>query len=202
MNLSIIIGWVLCWGLVIFGILSGGQIAWFIDVPSVAITLGGAIGATLACFPLSVLKSVPKTFLMSILPKKYDPSAYIVDMVNYATVARQKGLLALEEGAKSSNDPFVTQALNLIIDANDPDKVRTMLEDSISFMEARHSNGRAFYEKAVSMGPAFGMIGTLVGLVIMLTTMNENPDGLGAAMATAIITTFYARFSRTCVSPR
>jgi len=191
MNITIIVGWVVCWALVVFGILSGGQIPWFIDMPSVLITIGGSIAATAACYPGSVLKTVPKLLMMSILPKKYEPEKYITELVEYAGTARSKGLLALEESANKAEDPFVKQALMLIVDANDPDKVRAMLEDGINFMEARHANGRSFFEKAISMGPAFGMIGTLVGLVIMLRTMAENPDGLGDAMAVAIITTFY-----------
>lgn len=191
MNITIIVGWVVCFGLVLFGILNGGNIGMFIDIPSVAITVGGTFGVLIAMFPLSTLKTIPKLLKIAILPPKYNPREYIDNLVEYAKIARSKGLLALEDSANKCSDPFMKQSLMLIVDANDPDKVRTMLEDAIDFTAERHAAGREFFAKGVSMAPAFGMLGTLVGLVIMLNNMNENPDGLGLAMATALITTFY-----------
>ncbi len=83
------------------------------------------------------------------------------------------------------------QALMLMVDANDSEKVRAMLDDSINFMCERHEHGRAFFEKGVALFPAFGMLGTLIGLINMLANMQENPDGLATGMAQALITTFY-----------
>ena len=191
MNITIIIGWVISFGLVIFGIFQGGSIDMFIDIPSLAITVGGTIGVLIAMFPLSDLLAVPKLLKIAILPPKYDPNKYIEQIIEYAKIARSKGLLALEDSANKCTDPFMKQSLMLIVDANDPSKVRQMLEDAIDFMCARHANGRSFFEKGVSMFPAFGMLGTLVGLVIMLQNMAADPDNLGSAMAVALITTFY-----------
>lgn len=193
MNITLIVGWVVCFGLILFGIFSGEGVqgSWFIDIPSVLITVGGSLGATIAQTPLSSLKNIGAWFKVAVLPQKYDPKRYITEIVEYATIARSKGLLALEESANSTKDPFMKQALMLIVDANDPEKVREMLENSIDAMSERHQAGAGFFATGVSMGPAFGMIGTLVGLVIMLNQMAEDPDGLGAAMAVAIITTFY-----------
>ena len=93
-------------------------------------------------------------------------------------------------------------ALMLIVDANDTAKVRGMLDDAISFMCDRHDAGRAFFERGVGIFPAFGMLGTLVGLVNMLNTMTDNPDGLAGGMATALITTFYGSlFANVIFSP-
>lgn len=193
MNITIIVGWVVCFGLVVFGILNSGSgnIGMFIDIPSVAITVGGTFGVLIAMFPLSTLKTIPKLLKIAILPPKYNPREYIDNLVEYAKIARSKGLLALEDSANKCSDPFMKQSLMLIVDANDPDKVRTMLEDAIDFTAERHAAGREFFAKGVSMAPAFGMLGTLVGLVIMLNNVNTDPDGLGLAMATALITTFY-----------
>ncbi len=191
MNFSLIIGWVIAVGLVLYGIFDGGDIGDFVDVPSLAITVGGTIGCLIASFPLSYLAGVPKKFGMALLPKKYKPEKYIDEIVEYAKIARGRGLLALEESANNCKDPFMKSALMLIVDANDADKVRGMLDDAISFMCERHDNGRAFFEKGVGIFPAFGMLGTLVGLVNMLATMDTNPDGLASGMATALITTFY-----------
>ena len=113
------------------------------------------------------------------------------DIVEYAKIARGRGLLALEESANQCTDQFMKSALMLIVDANDTAKVRGMLDDAISFMCERHDNGRAFFEKGVAVFPAFGMLGTVVGLVNMLNTMDSNPEGLADGMATALITTFY-----------
>ncbi len=191
MNISLIVGWVIGLGLVIFGIFDGGELGWFIDVPSLAITVGGTIGCLIASFPLSYLAGVPKKFGMALFPKKFKPEKYIDEIVEYAKIARGRGLLALEESANGCKDQFMKSALMLIVDANDADKVRGMLDDAISFMCDRHDSGRAFFEKGVGVFPAFGMLGTLVGLVNMLNTMDSNPDGLAGGMAVALITTFY-----------
>ncbi|MCM1335268.1 MAG: motility protein A [Bacteroides sp.] len=189
MNLTIIIGWVLALGMVVFGIMNGGEFSQFIDVPSLAIVIGGTLGVLIAVSPLSFLKRIPKLFKIAIAPPKYDPHKYIDQIVEYAKVARSKGLLALEDSANKCEDAFMKQGLMLIVDANDPGKVRQMLEDSLDFMSERHAEGSEFFGKGVSLAPAFGMLGTLVGLVIMLNNM-DNGD-LGSAMATALITTFY-----------
>lgn len=191
MNITIIIGWVVSFGLILYGIFSGGKIDDFIDIPSLAITGGGTLGCLIAAFPLSALAKVPKIFMMAVLPKKYDPRKYIDEIVEYAKIARSKGLLALEDSANNCKDPFMKSSLMLIVDANDADKVRGMLDDAINFMSDRHDAGRSFFEKGVGIFPAFGMLGTLVGLVNMLAAMSTNPDGLASGMATALITTFY-----------
>ncbi len=192
MNFSIIIGWVMAFGLVIFGIIGGkGDMKNFIEFSSLAITVGGTLACLIASYPMSYLAKVPKKFVMAFLPKKYDPTKYIKDIVEYAQIARTRGLLALEESANQCKDPFMKQALMLIVDANDPEKVRAMLDDSINFMCERHEHGRAFFEKGVALFPAFGMLGTLIGLINMLANMQENPDGLATGMAQALITTFY-----------
>lgn len=192
MNLTLIIGWVVALGLVVFGIFNGGQLDWFIDPASLAITVGGTFGILIAVSPMSLLKDLGKFLKIAILPPKYDPKKYIDQIIEFATTARSKGLLALEDSANKCDDQFMKQSLMLIVDANDSSKVREMLESSIDFMDERHAAGREFFAKGASLCPAFGMIGTLVGLVIML----QNLDGgdLGPAMATALITTFYGSF--------
>lgn len=189
MNITLIIGWVVSLGLVSYGILNGGSFDMFFEISSLAITLGGTLGVLIAMSPLSLLKTIPKLFKIAILPPKYDPQKYIAEIVEYAKIARSKGLLALEDSANKCDDPFMKQSLMLIVDANDSSKVREMLESSLDFMEQRHAAGREFFAKGVSMCPAFGMLGTLVGLVIMLNNMSSGD--LGSAMAVALITTFY-----------
>ncbi|MDE7280520.1 MAG: MotA/TolQ/ExbB proton channel family protein, partial [Ruminiclostridium sp.] len=191
MNITIIIGWVLAFGLTVFGIMNGGQFSYFVDIPSVAITLGGTLGGLIASFPLSTLKSLPALFKIALFPPKFDPQKYIDEICEYARIARSQGILTLEDSANKAKDPFMKKSLLLLVDANDTEKIREMLEEAISFTDDRHASNCSFFEKGAALAPAFGMLGTLVGLVNMLKTMAENPDNLGSAMATALITTFY-----------
>lgn len=190
MNITIIIGWVLSFGLTVFGIMSGGEIGNFIDPASILITVGGTFGGLIASFPMSTLAALPKLFKIALFPPKYNPQKYIDEIVEYARVARSQGILTLEDSANKAKDPFMKKSLLLLVDANDTEKIREMLEEAISFTEDRHAANRAFFEKGVALAPAFGMLGTLVGLVNMLKNMEESGD-LGGAMATALITTFY-----------
>ncbi len=191
MNITIIIGWVLAFGLTVFGIVSGGDLGNFVDVSSIFITVGGTLGGLIASFPLSTLKAVPKLLKIALFPPKYDPQKYIDEICDYARIARSQGILALEDSANKAKDPFMKKSLLLLVDANDSEKIREMLEEAISFTDDRHAANRAFFEKGVALAPAFGMLGTLVGLINMLAVMNENPDNLGSSMATALVTTFY-----------
>ena len=191
MNFSLIIGWASAFALIIYGILSSGELGSFLDPSSFAITCGGTFACLIASFPFSYLAKVPKRIGMAFFPKKYDPMKYIQEIVDYAQIARSRGLLALEESANQCQDPFMKQSLMLIVDSNDPDKVRAMLDDSISFMVDRHDGGRAFFDRGVALFPAFGMLGTLIGLINMLAGMSEDQSKLAVGMAQALITTFY-----------
>lgn len=195
MNISGIIGLVLAIGLIVWGMVTGGDIMGFWDPASVAIVVGGTIGVIVFNFPLSVLTKVPKMLKIAIFPKKYDPDKYINDMVDYCKTARMKGILALEESANACPDPFMKSALMLIVDANDSDKVQSMLDDSINFICERHESNYSLWTKASAVAPALGMIGTLVGLINMLAALDpSDPNSaatLGAGMSTALVTTFY-----------
>ncbi|MCH5193231.1 MAG: MotA/TolQ/ExbB proton channel family protein, partial [Oscillospiraceae bacterium] len=168
MNISGIIGLVLAFGLIIWGIMSGGELSGFIDPASIAIVVGGTVGALIFNFPVSVLTKIPKMLKVAFLPPKFDPDKYIGEMVEHCKTARMKGILALEEAANSCPDPFMKTSLMLIVDANDSDKVQSMLDDSINFVCERHESNFALWAKGSGIAPAMGMIGTLVGLINML----------------------------------
>jgi chemotaxis protein MotA len=203
LNISGIIGLLLAIVLVVFvgmaldsnNQLALGQLIGFFNIPSLAITVGGTVGGLIFMFPVSVLKNVPKMIGMVFKPKQYDPKKYIEDMVEYCKIARMKGILQLEESANQCEDPFMKSALMLIVDANDSEKVKSMLDDAIDFMCERHESNMLIWLKGSASAPAFGMIGTLVGLINMLAALNPNdPDSasnLGSGMSTALITTFY-----------
>ena len=195
MNLSVLIGLLIAIGFIIFGMVSGGKIGDFIDIPSLAIVVGGTIGCTMANYPFSTLKNFFKLYGLSFKPPKFDPEDYIEKMVGYCKTARQKGILALEEEANACTDNFMKQALMLIVDANDSDKVKSMLDDSIDFMCDRHDSSNAMFGRAAGVAPAMGMVGTLCGLIGMLKKMDptdpNSAASLGGSMATALVTTFY-----------
>ncbi len=192
MDISNILGLLLGLGLIVYGIIGGGgQMGWFIDVASIAITVGGTFAGLMISFPFSTWARIPKHFKILLFPPKNNPHTYIEKITELAQEARKKGLLALEEKAQETGDPFLQNSIMLIVDGMEPAKVKQILDSELENLTERHMADISFYEKGAAFGPAFGMLGTLVGLINMLYTMQENPDGLAQGMATALITTFY-----------
>lgn len=169
------------------------QLINFFDPASIFITIGCTVFIIVASFPASMLKDLPKHFKTLMNSKQFSPAEYIEQLVELAQIARKNGLLSLEEKAREQTDPFFKQAILLIVDAYDPDKVRTILETDIENMSARHDGVAGMYDKAASVAPAFGMVGTLVGLINMLKGMSLDggAGSLGSDMGTALITTLY-----------
>ena len=166
----------------------------FFDAASIFIVIGCTMAIVVASFPGDTLASIPKHFGVILNAGKFNPMKYIDQLVDLAQTARKNGLLALEGKANEQEDPFFKMAIMLIVDANDPDKVRAILENDIECMSARHEDAAALYDKASSVAPAFGMVGTLVGLINMLNNMELSGDGgssIGKDMGTALITTLY-----------
>ena len=203
MNLTYLIGTILAIVILIFGMafrtvdnvltLDFNQLINFFDVSSILITIGCTFAVIVASFPAKMLKSMPRHFKIMLNTKKYDPVSYIDELVELAQVARKNGSRALEERANQQEDPFFRQAIMLIVDATDPDKVRSILNNDIECMSARHDDVASMYEKGSSVAPAFGMVGTLVGLINMLKGMNleSGSNSIGGDMGTALITTLY-----------
>ena len=199
MNITYIIGLVGAFGVMVVGMMQaeGGmlpsQIMNFWDPASVFITIGCTIAVLIASFPPSALKSIPKHFQVLMNAKKYDPMAVIDKLVELAQVARKNGLLALEEKGNQQENPFFKQCIMLIVDNNDADQVKEIMMNDIEQASDRHDAGAGMYDKAGSVAPAFGMVGTLVGLINMLKAMDIETGGgnLGPAMATALVTTLY-----------
>lgn len=194
MDVTLIIGWVLGIFLIVNGIRLE-NIGNFIDPDSMIIVVGGTVAALIASFPFRILKQIPKHFLISISTKKYNAVKVIDTLVDMAGTARKNGLLVLEEKANEAKDPFLQQSIMLIVDAMDAEKIREMLEDQLAMMAERHDEEISFYEKGSAIAPAFGMIGTLVGLINMLKNMNleggAGGSNIGTDMSIALITTFY-----------
>jgi chemotaxis protein MotA len=187
--------------LVYFGITTSftdpGAIKGFIDYPSMAITFGGTIASTVIAFPISFFKKIPSQLKITLQKNKYDPKEYIATIVDFAQEARKRGLLSLEEKANGLKfeDSFLKESILLIVDAIEPEKVKQMLDNELNNLEDRHAAGWGFYEKASTFAPAFGMIGTLIGLINMLANLDMSSDkgttALAQGMSTALVTTFY-----------
>ena len=206
MNLTYIIGLVVSLAVMIVGMMFGTgsdgkmtllppQIINFFDASSVFIVIGCTVAIIVASFPPSQLKAIPKHFKTLMNTKRYNPLSVIDELVELAQVARKSGLLALEEKGNQQSDPFFKQCIMLIVDNNEADQVREIMMNDIEQSSARHEAAAGMYDKGSSIAPAFGMVGTLVGLINMLKGMNmdsaEGAGNIGPAMGTALITTLY-----------
>ncbi len=162
----------------------------FIDVNSIAVTMGGVVTALMVSFPVNVFAKIPRHLKIIFAPKKYNPQKYIDEIVDLAEEARSNGLLSLEAKLEETKDEFLKNSMMLVVDAVDAEKVKSIMEAELEYMDDRHAQDRAFYDKAAGYGPAFGMIGTLMGLINMLKQLDD-PDAIAPAMALALVTTFY-----------
>jgi chemotaxis protein MotA len=181
---------VLAFGLTVWGIMLGGSLSQFWDPPSVAIVIGGTMAALLINFPLARVISLATVLKKTVFTTPQNPSEVIGKMVKYAERARREGMLALEEESENEPDAFLRKGLRLAVDGTDPQLLEKILETDIGQLEARHKEGKSILDCGGTFAPAFGMIGTLIGLVNMLAAL-EDPSSIGAGMATALITTFY-----------
>ena len=190
MDFGTLIGLVAGLGMLVGAVLCSGPLAPFIDPSSLVLVIGGTCCAALVGFPSEHLAGVVAVLRNAFFSKAREPAEAVREMVRYAEVARREGVFALEECAAAAKDPFVVQGLHMVVDGDDPDLIETALTGHIEAMEARHAEGKALFESIGRLAPAFGMIGTLVGLVIMLKNM-QDPSNIGPALALALLTTLY-----------
>lgn len=194
MDLSTIIGLVVGAVLIVIVGIGPSELGNFWDLPSFAIVLGGCLSAVIASYPFGLLKDTVKQMKILLQGKRYPVGELIDTLVDMAQLARKNGLLALEEKANEQEDMFFRQGIMLIVDATEPEEVREMLENELDVMSQRHEEMIGIYEKAAAFAPAFGMIGTLVGLINMLKNMSLDAggsDSIGKDMSVALVTTFY-----------
>ena len=193
MDIASLVGLILGAVMVVFGILSsGGNIVEdFMDLPSVIITIGGSLAGTLASHKLADFISGLKGIGLAMKePSVGDASEVISNIINLSNISRKEGLLALEEATHDMDDEFLKKGINLVVDGTDPDLVRGILETDLINLEARHKKVIGFWEKWTELGPAWGMIGTLIGLVNMLKNLTDS-SSIGPNMAVALLTTLY-----------
>ena len=193
MDLASIIGLVLCMGMCIYGIIDNagiGNFCRYLDFPSAVITFGGAFFAVMLSKSLSDYIGGLKSFLLIFKTPTADVKAMIQKIIDLSNIARKEGLLSLEEAASDLDDEFMKKGILLIVDGTDPELVRGIMETELISTEDRHKTKIGFWEDLGAMGPAWGMIGTLIGLVNMLYEMDD-PSSIGPSMAVALITTLY-----------
>ncbi len=196
MDIATIVGLIVCGVLIVFGITYDhgafifSKLKNFFDVPSIIITIGGTFMCVLASSPLKDFINGLKSFLLVTKVPKVDETAIIRQIIDLSNIARKEGLLALEESANSLDDEFMKKGILLIVDGTDPELVRNILETELVNIDSRHKKLIAFWKSVASMGPAWGMIGTLIGLINMLKNLSD-PDTIGPNMSVALVTTLY-----------
>ena len=190
MDITTIVGLIAGFTLIIMGIYNGGELSSFIDTGSILITVGGTFAATLVAFPLAQIVGVIGVLKKAFLHKSIPPTELIEKIVGFAETARREGILALEQAVQEVDDTFMASGIRLAVDGTEPDLIQTILETELNFVEERHKGGISIFEQMGSFGPAMGMVGTLIGLVIMLKNLDD-PSAIGPGMALALITTFY-----------
>lgn len=190
MDIATIIGIVLAFTLVLIAIFLGSGLVVFIDIPSIIIVVGGVIGVTLVNYPLSDMLKVIGVAMKTLFPTRSDPEEDIKKLLEYSSMARKEGILALEKAANEITNDYFKKGIQLAVDGLENKEIRAVMEIEIEKISARHKLGADLFTSMGTYGPAMGMIGTLIGLVQMLQTMND-PSTIGPAMAVALLTTFY-----------
>lgn len=190
MDIATIAGVISAFGLVLIAIFMGGGLNIFINIPALMIVVGGTLGVTMICYPLKEVLGVFKVVQKTLFTKSISVKELIERFVNFANKTRREGILALESEIKSVEDDFLKKGVQLSIDGLEPQEIQDILDTELDFLKSRHQLGAEVFTSMGTFAPAMGMIGTLIGLVQMLQSM-EDPSTIGPAMAVALLTTFY-----------
>ncbi|MGM0787399.1 MAG: motility protein A [Thermodesulfobacteriota bacterium] len=190
MDFSTLVGILAAFGLMLTAIMTGSSLTVFIDPQALMIVSGGTLGALLVHYPFGeVIRAVSvarKTFFF----KESSPIKLIEQLTEFAGKARKEGLLSLQSLAKEVDDPFLVKGLQMAADGHEPETLEHMMIREVDYIRERHESGAEIFASLGTYAPAIGMVGTLIGLVQMLQTMDD-PDTIGPAMAVALLTTFY-----------
>ncbi len=188
MDIGTIIGLLMAFGLIIVGM--GSFAGAFVNFPSLLIVIGGTLGAIFIFFPLEQLMGLGGIIRNVFFTKPGQSSTLIATIIDFAGRARREGILSLQNAGNETDDTFFVKGINLVVDGIEESVIEEILTTEIDFVENRHKKGADMLTAMGALSPAFGMIGTLIGLVIMLQNL-EDTSAIGPAMAIALITTFY-----------
>ncbi|MGE5341461.1 MAG: motility protein A [Candidatus Omnitrophota bacterium] len=190
MDIATFLGILSAFGLLGVAIVSRGNFGIFFDAGSALIVLGGTLGATLINYPMKDMIRVFGVVKNAFFHNDIDEMSLIPEMVRYARIARKDGILALDKILPEVEDPFYYEGLKMMVDGVKPDVLTHIMKSEIGFQAARHNIGISIFRTMGQYSPAFGLIGTLIGLIFMLQSMKD-PGQITSAMALALITTFY-----------
>ncbi len=190
MDIGAIIGILGTWILIVWAMLAGGDISYFVDTPSLIMVGGGSVTLLYLCFPPGYVKQIVTVTKKAFFTTPLNMEKLIEDLVSYAEIARRDGILSLENAAKDIEDEFIVSGIQMAVDGTDPDLIEAVMQSELDNIEERHEFGKATLDALGKYAPALGMIGTLVGLVLMLQNMDD-PSQIGAGMAVALLTTMY-----------
>ncbi len=190
MDLATIIGIVIGSGLIVFTIATGQGAEMFFHIPSLLIVGGGMIASTLISFTLKEVLGVVGIIRKAFFSDPADGAAMIEQIVALSKKARKEGLLAIDKDVNEITDSFLRGGMEMVVDGTEPELIRAVMETELSYTQSRHAKGAQILNAFGTYAPAFGMIGTLMGLVQMLSKLDD-PSKIGGGMAVALITTFY-----------
>lgn len=190
MDIATILGIVSAFGLVLIAIFMGSGLNVFVNIPALMIVVGGTLGATFINYPLKDVLGVFNVVKNALLTKNISTKELTKNLLSFAKKSRKEGILALEGEIKDVNDEFLKKGVQLSIDGLEPQEINHIMETELDFIKSRHQLGAEIFTTMGTFAPALGMIGTLIGLVQMLQTMDD-PSSIGPAMAVALLTTFY-----------
>ncbi len=168
----------------------GSNLGLYINIPSIMIVLGGTLGSIFIAYPMDKAMKLMNVMLSTMFYKAHNMVETIRQLVTFSEKARREGLLSLEQDLEDVKDTFMKKGLQLVVDGIDSELLQTMMETDMDLAEEEMSIQKGMMDTGTALAPAFGMIGTLVGLIQMLSQLND-PSTLGPAMAVALITTFY-----------
>jgi len=175
---------------IVLGVLFGGSPLALIDTVSVFVVLLGTVGATIICFPLARMLKFHTVVMKAFFNTPTDMVEIILDLVKYAELARREGILSLENMVDEMKDPFIVRGIKMAVDGTDPELIKEVMDTELEALMNRHADGKQILDSIAKYAPAFGMIGTLLGLIFMLQSMTD-PSSIGPSMAVALITTLY-----------
>ena len=190
MDLGILFGFLGTWVLLMWALFLSGDITMFIDNKSLVLVIGMTFTVVFYAFPVKNVKSLVKVIKRGVFYSSPSIPKLIEDMVSFAEVARRDGILSLESTTKDIEDPFIVRGIQMAVDGTDPELIEQVMNNDLENLAERHDSGKALLDTIGKYAPAFGMVGTLVGLVIMLKNMDD-PAAIGPGMAVALLTTMY-----------
>ena len=190
MDMGIIVGFIGVWVLIAWALLGSGDVTMFIDTPSAILVIGGSSMIVLYATPVRYIKQVLAIIKKACFYQSDPVEKLIENMVHYAEIARRDGILSLENTTKDIKDEFIVNGIQMAVDGTDPELIEQIMTNELDNLIDRHEVGKGIFETAGKYAPAMGMIGTLVGLVIMLKNMDD-PAAIGPGMAVALLTTLY-----------